>query len=477
MRRKGRKDYMLRFWLLLLLVFAGTVGLYFLPEKIDTFEIKKVDMLSDIRIGDTVSIDLDSMGNAADNFIAQRAKKIKQLSPTDSVLQEEVEVAKRDSIYNKVKETRTDSSTQPFEDFSSSHRGLGRFFGALKRSKSLNRPVRIAVLGDSFIEGDIFTCDLRKSLQSIYGGGGVGWVPITSEVAGFRRTVKHTFSGWNTHNMLHQRGRYTASGYYFTPKEHNATVRYLLPGDSSKINTASLVSIYYTADKNVPAKLSINGASEEIELPVSSSVNDYKWSGSKCKSAKLTIYQPEGVSLLGMSLEQQHGVTVDNFSLRGNSGLILSKLDLDYSKRLNTLRPYDLVILQYGLNVANAKQSDYSSYVKQMSKVIAHVKACFPSADILIMGVSDRGVKTSEGFETMKTIYNFISAQQRIARDNGLVFWNTFLAMGGSGSMARLVMQGKAAKDYTHVGFPGGRIVANAFMKAFNFEKAYYDAI
>ncbi|MDO4672422.1 MAG: hypothetical protein Q4A76_05880 [Porphyromonadaceae bacterium] len=43
--------------------------------------------------------------------------------------------------------------------------------------------------------------------------------------------------------------------------------------------------------------------------------------------------------------------------------------------------------------------------------------------------------------------------------------------------MARLVMQGKAAKDYTHVGFPGGRIVANAFMKAFNFEKAYYDAI
>ena len=33
------------------------------------------------------------------------------------------------------------------------------------------RPVRIAVLGDSFIEGDILTADLRERLQQAYGGG------------------------------------------------------------------------------------------------------------------------------------------------------------------------------------------------------------------------------------------------------------------------------------------------------------------
>lgn len=32
------------------------------------------------------------------------------------------------------------------------------------------RPVRIAVLGDSFIEGDILTADLREKLQQAYGG-------------------------------------------------------------------------------------------------------------------------------------------------------------------------------------------------------------------------------------------------------------------------------------------------------------------
>lgn len=477
MNKKGRKDYMLRFWLLLLLVLLETVGLYYLPDKIDSVQIKKVDMLSDLRINDQNEINIDSLNKSSDNFIANRAK-IKDVQPGDSIAEAVAEVVKRDSIYNTVRHSKADSATQPFEDFSSTHQGLGNFFAALKRVKSLNRPVRIAVLGDSFIEGDIFTCDIRKQLQSIYGGGGVGWMPITSEVAGFRRTIKHTFSGWSTHNMLHQKGRYTASGYFFTPKDEGATVQYRLPGDSSQRNTASLISIYYTSSSDVQARLTVNGTSEEVTLPVVNGVGDYRWTGNKAKTARLTMNHPSpGFTLLGMSLEQQHGVTVDNFSLRGNSGIILNQLDQNFSKSLSKLRPYDLVILQYGLNVANAGQSNYSSYVKQMTKAIAHIRNCFPSADILIMGVSDRGVKTAEGFETMKTIYPFIAAQQKLARDNGIVFWNTFLAMGGEGSMARLVQQGKAAKDYTHLGFPGGKIVADAFMRAFHLEKAYYDAI
>ena len=69
------------------------------------------------------------------------------------------------------------------EDFSTDGRGMKPFYEALGGMASLGRPVRIAVLGDSYIEGDIITADLRNLLQDRYGGCGVGFVPMASETA------------------------------------------------------------------------------------------------------------------------------------------------------------------------------------------------------------------------------------------------------------------------------------------------------
>ena len=55
------------------------------------------------------------------------------------------------------------------EDYSdSTHRGMAPFYEALNRLSSGSEDdnlVRIAVFGDSFIEADIFTADLREMLQ------------------------------------------------------------------------------------------------------------------------------------------------------------------------------------------------------------------------------------------------------------------------------------------------------------------------
>ena len=60
------------------------------------------------------------------------------------------------------------------------------------------RPVRIAFLGDSFVEGDILTADLRERLQSAYSGGGAEFAPMASPLTAFRRTVKTQSKGWTT---------------------------------------------------------------------------------------------------------------------------------------------------------------------------------------------------------------------------------------------------------------------------------------
>ena len=67
---------------------------------------------------------------------------------------------------------------------------LARFRAALAQAG--RRLVRVAVVGDSFIEGDIFTQDLRALLQEAYGGRGTGYMTIHSEMPGFRRSVRQS---------------------------------------------------------------------------------------------------------------------------------------------------------------------------------------------------------------------------------------------------------------------------------------------
>jgi len=75
---------------------------------------------------------------------------------------------------------------------------LSYFFDALKNAKS--KTVRIAHYGDSMIEGDLISSDIREALQNKFGGNGVGWLGIVSQDITFRLTTKHSYStgNWET---------------------------------------------------------------------------------------------------------------------------------------------------------------------------------------------------------------------------------------------------------------------------------------
>ena len=59
----------------------------------------------------------------------------------------------------------------PITDYSPDEQMMARFYHALAYEAD-ERTVRIAVLGDSFIEADIITADMREQLQMAYGGSG-----------------------------------------------------------------------------------------------------------------------------------------------------------------------------------------------------------------------------------------------------------------------------------------------------------------
>jgi lysophospholipase L1-like esterase len=182
-----------------------------------------------------------------------------------------------------------------------------------------------------------------------------------------------------------------------------------------------------------------------------------------------------GLQALGVALEDNRGVVVDNFSLRGNSGVTLSRLDRASCLRLNEIRPYDLIVLQYGLNVAAENLHNYTWYREQMTEVILHVRQCFPTSDILLLGVSDRSHYRDGAFRTIPAVVSLQKAQRQAAEAAEVTFWSTFRAMGGENSMVRYVKNRWASKDYTHLSFRGGRELAGALYEALMLEKEWYD--
>ena len=469
-------DYLLRFWLLALAVTLGLLLLYFLPDNILGWEPNKVDVLSDLRREqvDTLAATEDAV--ALSQQSRSTDKQVQERERIHRELEAQAKASAPDTLLPAgVQDTTLHNTASILVDMTPGHDGLRTFFSQLRRRSSLGRPVRIAVLGDSFIEGDIFTSSLRRQLQARYGGAGVGWLPLISETAGFRRTVRHEFKGWKEHNQLHSKGRYPLPSHYYTGSVGD-WARYTLPKGARPCSEAT---IYYKAPSGATLEVSTNGeGSTMVELPATEKLTAYRLASGAISSVRMTLTEgASGFVCYGVALDGASGVSVDNFSIRGNSGLLLGSLDEELNRAFCAERPYDLIVLQYGLNTISPKQMDYSHYTKQLAKAIDRLRPMTGRADYLLLGVSDRGTKSGGAVVTMPAALALERAQIRLSSEKGLVFWRTREAVVRLGGIGKLAAKGWAAKDFTHLSHRGGDELARQFLDAFFLEEKYYDAI
>jgi lysophospholipase L1-like esterase len=379
-------------------------------------------------------------------------------------------LAKQDSVIQLVKETCKPGITC-IEDYTGDSTALYRFHRALSEVKKLHVPLRVAFYGDSFIEGDVFCGSFRDSLQSIFGGRGVGFVPITSGVTGFRKTIKHSFDNWRTSSLIirtDSTAEYGPAGYCFEPLAGN-WVEYK-PSRQRFLRDFNTVKLYYKNYESAKVQFQLNDDTTRHvrTLKKSEHLQEWVYYGRKLKSIRFAFEPFDSLRLFGASFEDGGGIYVDNFSLRGNSGISLTGISNRMLSRFNTYRHYKLVILQFGLNMVVEDSLNYKAYVRRMVKVINNLKRDFPEASFLLMSVSDRSSNSTGRFETMNAIPAMRNAQRMIAQQTHIAFWDLFQAMGGENSMVRFVTSkpALAAKDYTHLNFKGGKILAGSLVKS-----------
>jgi hypothetical protein len=364
------------------------------------------------------------------------------------------------------------------EDYSENKKALAPFFRALKQTK--NKPVRIAFFGDSFIEGDILTSSFRDTLQSLFGGQGVGYVPATSEVAQFRTTIDHSFSNWKTYSFVGKKNPYSpvgTPGYCFVPEEENELV--FKPGRRRFNNQFNKVRLFYRSEFNDTVNYTLNDTSHHsMLLHASDSVSQLSINAKHAKSIKFNFDPVDSLKIYGLSFDDDKGIYVDNLSMRGNSGMGLLQVSRDMHQQFNTIQKYRLIILQYGLNVVSETDSlGYDWYTQKMIRAVNNLKESFPESSILIVSVSDRSSNQDGKFATIPSMPVMRDAQREIARQCKVAFWDLFTAMGGENSMVKFVEAKPplAAKDYTHLTFRGGKKLARMLTDALLHERKEYE--
>lgn len=151
---------------LLFLTFVFCCLLYYLPDRMAGFSLKRVDLFSDLRAsGPELPLDsLSQMWLKEDTMVVDSTALQQQAVEKAGI--DSATLALRDSLYKALYAVAgADSAGTRIEDYSVGHVGLHRFFAALRDRADLGRPVRVAFLGDSFIEGDILVADFRSALQ------------------------------------------------------------------------------------------------------------------------------------------------------------------------------------------------------------------------------------------------------------------------------------------------------------------------
>ena len=342
---------------------------------------------------------------------------------------------------------------------------LQHFRQALRQAG--NRTVRVAVIGDSYIEGDIFCSNLRDILQQRYGGSGVGFMAAHCEFPGFRQTVAQKSHGWTMHDIRTMSRRDTlrtlSSDYGIATGKASSTYegRSKFPTTKSWARTRF---VFLAPDSGCITVKGSDGQLQTMAVSASADPQAITLNGSTSK-AEINVDVP-GLVALGTYLDSSTGIQVDCMSIRGNSGLGTVRINRDLCRKMAQWADYDLIIVEFGMNVLSSEQTDYSPYTANMVKGIRHLQSCYPDADILIMGVGDRGIKIGSEVKSMPTVTAMVKAQRETAMRTSTHFWDTRAAMGGELAVVDWRKRKLLNADYIHLNHAGGAELAQLFDKA-----------
>ncbi len=352
---------------------------------------------------------------------------------------------------------------------------LNPFFEKLAKLESEKRGmVHILHIGDSHLQADYFSGEVRKQFQQDprFGNAGRGFIfpysvartnnpedyrtRYTGVWEGFRSVKRTTWSQWGLAGV-------TAITYdprstiTIQPVEFRGS--YPSPIKRLKIfypvfDEKSFVPKLLTDPKNIArSQIHADGyISYELRKPL--------WE----VTMGLQRFSPSESRFLMQGLQLENGHSGIMYSMAGANGAEVSTYlrceDLD--KHVKAIKP-DLVIISLGTNDAYFSSFDDKTYKHQYTVLIQKIKAVVPEVVFLL---------TTPGDNLRRRRYtnknNVVASRriQEIAQEEGVAVWNFYEVMGGFKSVQQWYRYGLSQRDKLHFTFSGYQLQGQLLFEA-----------
>lgn len=361
---------------------------------------------------------------------------------------------------------------------------MDRFFAAAEKAQERGSIVRVLHYGDSQIESDRMTGRLRDRLQTIYGGGGPGLIPLQQPIPSYavdQKTIGNPVgqSTYGRGNFVKANGNYgpmmrswrTVGATTLTVK---ATVN---RGASDKVKRFSTVRIYFN---NRPGPLSVKltdtkGGTTVTGISKKEGVQSIGWQLDSTTSA-ITLSLSGQSDIYGVSVDDGAGVAVDNISMRGVSGQQFKMVDSVQLAESYRIMNVGMIIMQFGGNSVPYLKDEKSvaHYCKLMGIQIDYLHNVCPDVPILFIGPSDMSTKVDGNLASYSMLASVVDCLRSTVLEHGAAFWSIYDAMGGEGSMIEWVNGGIAEHDYLHFNHKGANLMGDKLSDIFEWMYELY---
>ena len=331
------------------------------------------------------------------------------------------------------------------------------------------RTVRVVHYGDSQIEEDRMTLTLRRRLQAVYGGGGVGMLPLQQTIP--TRTIKQTLTvngirqttqqGPRRHLVYGPKAQRRDDGLY-GPMGQVAFI-----GDTVLQRQDSAVLHVEPMGKKTYSETYFN----RLRLWTKGDFRCYV-NGVACTDSSATVLTLVDsttscdLALVGygevyaVSLETERGVIVDNIPMRGCTGTIFTDIDstqlATFYRETNTR----LIIMQFGGNAIpfNEQPTTIAGTVQSLRKQVRYLRRCAPEASILFVGPGDMLTQIDGETTTYPLLPYMDRLLKKMAAEEHIAYFSLYEMMGGKDSMLRWQKNGWAGSDGVHFTRRGAEI-------------------
>ena len=351
-------------------------------------------------------------------------------------------------------------------------------FRSFERARHSGKTVRVAHYGDSQIELDRISSDLREALQTRFGGSGTGMFPALTTIpsASISRSSSGGFAfytmygdsttvraGHNRYGVLSQVVSLSGSGTVSLRAHHQKSTK-------NHVRNFSSVSVLYgRASQGFTVQAVSDTLKPRASVLTKDGVTWATWTFSR-PVQRATLRFRGSAEIYGVSTDGGAGVTVDNIPMRGSTGTILTRISKDLMRSSYQLDDTRLIILQFGGNFVPAAHSSkaISGYMDQVRRQIAYFRDVAPQAKILFIGPSDMGKSVNGRIVTWPRLPEVVDSLKATALQSGAAYWDLYRMMGGQNSMVQWVKHSPAyaGPDYIHFTPAGARVVGETLSQS-----------